>query len=112
MPLKRDEHGIWTANLIDSEIDSINPQFAEATTRYATIFDEIFNVAKCRNELEFLFCLFRVRGAENPGWEPYQTTRAAQNAPFPSSLGRFHFCCSRSSSLFSRLAASQFRTDL
>ena len=74
MLLTRDENGIWTASLNESELASINPVVAEAMPRYLTIFDEIFAKAKQTNELEFLFCLFRVRGASDPGWDPYQTT--------------------------------------
>jgi hypothetical protein len=74
MPLTRDENGIWTHSLNDSEVGRISPFFAEAMPRYLTIFDEVFKVAKRRNELEFLFCLFRVRGTQNPGGDPYQTT--------------------------------------
>lgn len=74
MPLTRDESGIWTASLNDSEVGSISLLVAEAMPRYLTIFDEVFNAAKRKNELEFLFCLFRVRGAQNAGWDPYQTT--------------------------------------
>lgn len=74
MPLKRDESGIWRANLSDSEVGRISPLLAEAMPRYLTILDEVFAVAKSTNELEFLFSLFRVRGAQSPGWDPYQTT--------------------------------------
>ena len=74
MPLTRDENGIWTASLNESEVDSINPVFAEAMPRYLTIFDKVFAAAKRTNELEFLFSLFRVRGAKGAGWDPYQTT--------------------------------------
>ncbi|UCE60827.1 MAG: hypothetical protein JSU63_03575, partial [Phycisphaerales bacterium] len=74
MPLARHESGVWRANLSDSELDRISSLLAEAMPRYLTIVDEIFAVAKRTNELEFLFSLFRVRGAQNPGWDPYQTT--------------------------------------
>ncbi len=74
MPLTRDESGIWTSRINDSEVDTISPLYAEAMPRYLTIFDEVFNAAKRMNELEFLFCLFRVRGLQNAGWDPYQTT--------------------------------------
>lgn len=74
MPLTRDESGIWTASLNGSEVPRINPVVAEAMPRYLTIFDELFTAAKRMNELEFLFCLFRVRGFQNAGWDPYQTT--------------------------------------
>lgn len=74
MPLTRDENGIWTSRLNESEVGRINPLYAEAMPRYLTIFDEIFTTAKRMNELEFLFCLFRVKGVENAGWDPYQTT--------------------------------------
>ena len=74
MPLTRDESGIWTSRLNESEVGRINALYAEAMPRYLTIFDEVFNAAKRMNELEFLFCLFRVKGVENAGWDPYQTT--------------------------------------
>lgn len=74
MPLARDEFGVWTANLNESELAKINPVFAEAMPRYLTIFDKVFAAAKRASELEFLFSLFRVRGVQDAGWDPYQTT--------------------------------------
>ena len=70
MPLTRDESGIWTSRLNESEVGRINALYAEAMPRYLTIFDEVFNAAKRMNKLEFLFCLFRVKGVENAGWDP------------------------------------------
>ena len=51
MPLTRDESGIWTSRLNESEVGRINALYAEAMPRYLTIFDEVFNAAKRMNEL-------------------------------------------------------------
>lgn len=74
MPLRRDENGVWTADINEAEDGIIVAEFAEAMPRYLTILDEVFDAAKSMNELEFLFSLFRDRGAQNAGWEPFQTT--------------------------------------
>jgi len=74
MPLHRDENGIWTASI--TELDTPQPEavFAESLPRYLTSIERIFAAAKRAQEFEFLISLFRVRGAQGAGWDPYQTT--------------------------------------
>ena len=54
-----------------------HPAFLEALPRYRNKLDKAFTKAKQQCELEFLFCLFRVRGAMDAGWDPFETTLQA-----------------------------------
>lgn len=42
-----------------------------------TAFDPAFVKAREKCECEFVFCLLRVKGLQDPGWEPYETTKRA-----------------------------------
>ena len=80
MPLHRDEDGRWTINIDESdgeEIRGSHPAFLEALPRYMTALDPPFSLAKERDELQFLFTLFRVRGFQDAGWDPYETSLRA-----------------------------------
>ncbi len=80
MPLHRDDDtGLWTGTVTDDEraVRVFAPAYVEALVRYLNAFDPLFSGAQKRNELEFLLSLFRVKGIEAPGWDPYQTTREA-----------------------------------
>jgi hypothetical protein len=74
MQLARDEEGVWTAKVPEDEKERSSPELVEAMPRYLTILDALFHRAQSANELEFLFSLFRVRGFQDPGWDPYETT--------------------------------------
>lgn len=42
-----------------------------------TALDSCFSLARERDELQFLFTLFRVRGVQEAGWDPYETSLRA-----------------------------------
>jgi len=80
MPLHRDESGRWTASIDETDDEGIkgsHPAFLEALPRYMTYLDPLFSLAQERDELQFLFSLFRVRGVQDAGWDPYETTLRA-----------------------------------
>lgn len=80
MPLSRDNDGVWTADVTDDDpegIRSSHPAFLEALPRYMNLLDPAFDRAQRRCEFEFLLSLFRVRGLQDPGWDPYETTLEA-----------------------------------
>jgi hypothetical protein len=77
MPVARDEDGKWTLQIEDHEHSDLHPSYVEALPRYLTMFDPAFTCAHDRCEFEFLLSLFRVRGVQGPGWDPYETTLRA-----------------------------------
>jgi len=54
-----------------------HPAYLEALPRYMTAMDPAFARARDRSEFEFLLCLLRVRGVQDAGWDPYETTLRA-----------------------------------
>jgi len=80
MPLRRDENGVWSGEVDDSdgpEAEKLHPAYVEAVPRYLNCFDPVFTRARERDELQFLFSIFRVRGVQDAGWDPYETTLRA-----------------------------------
>jgi hypothetical protein len=75
MQVVRDEDGKWTLKAEDH--DDLHPAYVEALPRYLTRFDPAFTRARDRCEFEFLLSLFRVKGVQDPGWDPYRTTLRA-----------------------------------
>lgn len=51
--------------------------YTEALPRYLKAFDAAFTRARERSEFEFIQCLLRVRGEQDPGWDPYEATLRA-----------------------------------
>jgi hypothetical protein len=49
----------------------------EALARYLTAFDPAFTRAKEECEFEFILTLLRVRGVQDAGWDPFDSTRDA-----------------------------------
>lgn len=50
------------------------PAYLEAVPRYLAALEPAFQKAKERCEFEFLMSLLRVRGLQDAGWDPYETT--------------------------------------
>jgi hypothetical protein len=77
MAVARCEDGKWTLQPEGDEHSDLHPAYVEALPRYLTMFDPAFTQARDRSEFEFLLSLFRVRGFQGPGWDPYKTTLQA-----------------------------------
>jgi hypothetical protein len=68
----RGDDGVWTLHREPDE--EANPFYDEALPRYLTAFDRAFTRAADTCESEFVKALVRVGGAQDAGWEPYETT--------------------------------------
>ena len=80
MPLIRTADGTWSIKVDEHDRESVekgNPAFQEALLRYLTALDSAFSRAKQCSQFEFLLSLLRVRGFEDAGWDPYETTLRA-----------------------------------
>lgn len=80
MPLKRDETGIWTLEIVDEDravVDHSHSSYLEALPRYLTAIDPVFVRAREVSEFNFLSSIFAVRGMQDAGWDPYETTQRA-----------------------------------
>lgn len=74
--LKRDENGVWTLEREDGD-DYRDEYFDEPFARYLTAFDPAFARAEEVCESEFVKALVRIGGAQDAGWDPYETTLRA-----------------------------------
>lgn len=54
--------------------------YNEAAVRYANIFDRVFARALRTSEFELVNVLIRVRAMEDPGWDPWETTKKTVKA--------------------------------
>lgn len=77
MPLRRDENGVWSIEIDETEKEKrerSHPSYFEALPRYLTELDPAFERARQRSEFNFLFSIFAIRGMQDAGWDPYETT--------------------------------------
>lgn len=77
MPLKRSDEGVWVLEENDSDkssLDSSHPSYREALPKYLTALDSAFTRAKETSEFNFLLSIFAVRGIQDAGWNPYETS--------------------------------------
>jgi hypothetical protein len=72
MNLQRNAQGSWER--LDSETANENHLYTEAFLRYLNSLDSLFMKAREASEFEFLMTLFRPRGVEDAGWDPFQST--------------------------------------
>jgi len=80
MPLERDEHGVWTLEVNEADEENIGPMppsYVEALPRYLSALDTAFERAKEVSEFNLLFSIFAIRGLQDAGWDPYETTTKA-----------------------------------
>jgi hypothetical protein len=68
----RNDDGQWSLERQTGDVG--NPSYDEALPRYLTAFDRVFAKAAGACESEFVKALIRVGGAQDAGWEPYDTT--------------------------------------
>jgi hypothetical protein len=83
MPLKRDENGVWTLEFDGAEKETkgrSHTSYFDALPRYLTALDPAFDRARNTSEFNFLLSIFAVRGMQDPGWDPYETTVRATKA--------------------------------
>ena len=70
---RRDEHGRWEIVTEEGDHETYNTWLG----RFFNALDPIFSRAKEASEFEFILCLLRIRGMEDGGWDPYETTLRA-----------------------------------
>jgi hypothetical protein len=78
MRLSKAKDGAWSLSL-ESEADKTTQEqsrgpYLEALPRYVTAFDLIFAKATERSEFAFISSLLRVRGLQDGGWDPYESS--------------------------------------
>jgi hypothetical protein len=73
----RNEDGVWTMTLDETDGQDRNPIYDEAVPRYLTTFDPAFAHALDADEAEFIKALLRIVGIQDAGWDPYETTLRA-----------------------------------
>jgi hypothetical protein len=81
MRLSKAQDGTWSL-LPESEADKATQEqspgpYFEALPRYFTAFDLAFTRAKERSEYAFIETLLRVRGMQDAGWDPFETSLEA-----------------------------------
>jgi len=74
MKMARDTNGLWHEITEPGDTKAENASFREALPRYLNAFDALFAAAAERSEFGFIECLLRVRGFQDAGWDPYETT--------------------------------------
>lgn len=80
MPITRTEEGIWTLNISPDEEQAASkshPSYTDAFVRYLNALDPAFSRALEASEFDFLLALLRIRGMQDAGWDPYETTLEA-----------------------------------
>jgi hypothetical protein len=81
MNVTRQADGQWvvTTEANDSQ-EPGSRYYRDALARYLNAFEAAFSAAADRSEFEFISCLLRVRGLQDAGWDPYETTLRAIKA--------------------------------
>lgn len=74
MEVLRDEDtGVWLAEAPEEE-RALKPAYLTALPQYLTAFDSLARVARGVDEAQFILALLGVRGIQDAGWDPYETT--------------------------------------
>jgi hypothetical protein len=71
--LRDEETGFWIVEATDDEHE-LKPDYLVALPRYLTAFDKLAQAAKRVDEAQFVMALLSVRGMQDAGWDPYETT--------------------------------------
>lgn len=72
MSLVKNNNDIWEFDEVPSDFN--NNTYKEALIKYINIFDNLFTEAYEECEFEFLLTMLRVRGIQDAGWDPYETS--------------------------------------
>jgi hypothetical protein len=77
--LVKGRDGSWSLTIGNetTEEEKSHSSYPEALPRYVTSFDLAFSKAKERSEFALISTLLRVRGLQDAGWDPYETSLAA-----------------------------------
>jgi hypothetical protein len=73
----KNETGVWTMTLDETDAEERNAVFDEAVPRYLNAFDPAFVRAAEVDEAEFVKALLRISSVQEAGWDPYETTLRA-----------------------------------
>jgi hypothetical protein len=73
----KEESGVWTMTLDETDAQERNAVFDEAVPRYLNAFDPAFVRAAEADEAEFVKALLRIWSVQEAGWDPYETTLRA-----------------------------------
>src|SRR3954453_2811154 len=77
MALMRAVGGTWSFENVSDDERRLKPDYIDALPRYLTALDPVFERAQSKNEFEFILSLLAVRGLQDAGWSPYETSLAA-----------------------------------
>lgn len=76
MLLDRSDDGIWALEAEpEDSCRQTNSYYMEALPRYLTCLDTVFTRARATSEFYFLLSIFAIRGVQDAGWDPHETTR-------------------------------------
>lgn len=80
MEVLRDEvSGVWVVEASEEE-RALKPDYLSALPQYLTAFDSLARAAKGADEAQSILALLGVRGMQDAGWDPYETTIQAIKA--------------------------------
>jgi hypothetical protein len=71
--LRDEETGFWIVESTEDEHE-LKPDYLVALPRYLTAFDRLAQAAKRVEEAQFVMALLSVRGMQDAGWDPFETT--------------------------------------
>src|SRR5688500_11582794 len=71
--LRDEDTGIWIVEASQEE-RAFKPDYLTALPQYLTGFDSLARAAKRVDEAQFILALLGVRGMQDAGWDPYETT--------------------------------------
>jgi hypothetical protein len=80
MTLIREDDGSYRLELTADDDARFPAAYKEAFVRYLTVLDPAFSKARERSEFDFILALLRVKGVEDAGWDPYETSLAAMES--------------------------------
>lgn len=75
----RDTGGVWVVEASEEE-QALKPDYLSALPQYLTAFDSLARLAKSVDEAQSILALLGVRGMQDAGWDPYETTIQAIKA--------------------------------
>jgi hypothetical protein len=78
--VRRDvDTGVWVVEASEDE-RALKAHYLLALPRFLTAFDSLAHVAKSVDEAQFVLALLGVRGMQDAGWDPFETTIEAIKA--------------------------------
>lgn len=71
--LRDSETGVWFVEASDEE-RQLKPDYVDGLPHFLMAFDSLCRGAKKEAEAQFILALLGVRGLQDAGWDPYETT--------------------------------------